>query len=162
MMLTSAQVPNLAVRYWFLVWWGFSLSAKLVIKGEGVRNLLTFNLWSLDFHLETEWLITGWTIFCVATYCFITRINSIHLYHMSLWFPWLEWSLFLLKKGFGKCPYLWQDLHWNFLAGHWKPSMWIKSPHFWHLSCSCKHSWYQSTYCNGLVCLLYHSCDWEV
>ena len=33
-----------------------------------------------------------------------------------------------------KCPYLWQDLHWNFLAGHWKPSMWFESPHFWHLS----------------------------
>ena len=63
---------------------------------RGCGNLLPCSLWLLDFHLETEWLITGWTIFWVATYGFITNINSTCLWHMSLWFPWLQQSLSLL------------------------------------------------------------------
>ena len=33
-----------------------------------------------------------------------------------------------------KCPYLLQVLHWNFLAGHLKPSTCLESPHLEHLS----------------------------
>ena len=38
-----------------------------------------------------------------------------------------------LKQKLVKCPYLWQVLHWYFLAGHLKPSTCLESPHLEHL-----------------------------
>ena len=38
-MFTSAHVSNLALRYWFLLWCGFSWQARLVMRWWGVGNL---------------------------------------------------------------------------------------------------------------------------
>ena len=46
----------------------------------------------------------------------------------------LKGAFFFWLQSLIKCPNLWQALHWNFLAGHWKPSTWAESPHFGHLS----------------------------
>ena len=82
---------------------------------------------------------------------------------MGLWFPWLEWSLFLLVTEACEVPILMARFPLTLLGWTLETFnvIWISnssdiSP------CSCKHSWHQSFSCNGFACHLYHSCDWVV
>ena len=127
-MFPSVQVSSLALRYCFLLWCRLSLYAKLVMRWDVVGSLgLACAHWILtckqkESSLEvksSDWLC----IWSHLPYTLHQLVNGV------LWVL-LTWKVPIsLKHKLVKCPYLWQDLHWYFFAGHLNPSTFLESSH---------------------------------
>ena len=131
-MLTLAHVSSLDLRYSFLLWCGFYLYVKLVIRWDVVGILVLacahciltckqkdslLEVKSSDWpHMESSFAYT-----CPA--CSWWALGALDLKYTCFW-----------KHKLVKCLHMWQDLHWNLLAGHLKPSTCLESPYLEHLS----------------------------
>ena len=128
-MFTLAHISSLALRYWFLLWCVLSLYAKLVIR------------WDVVECLDLPW--AHWIFTCRQKKSLL-EVHASDWQHMesscrytSSVCSWCAFGLkgtCFLKQKLVKCPYLWQDLHWYFLAGCLNPSTCLESPHLEHLS----------------------------
>ena len=131
-MFTSVLVSSLALRYWFPLWFGLGLFAKLVMRWDVLGNLdsasthwvltckqreSSLEVKSSDWpHMESSCVYTS----SACNWCALGNLD-------------LKGTCFLKHK-LVRCPYLWQDLHWYFFAGHLNPSTCLESPHCEHLS----------------------------
>ena len=128
-MFTLAHISSLGLRYWFLLWCGFNLYAKLVIGWDVVGILeLACTCWMFtskqkDSLLEVN--SSDWPY--MESPCVYTS-------SACSWCAFGSKSTCFLKHKLVKCPYLWQDLHWYFLAGYLKSSTCLESPHLEDLS----------------------------
>ena len=131
-MFTSAQVSSLALRCWFLLWCGLSLYAKLVIRWDVVGNFDS---------ACTHWIFTckqkESSLEVKSSDCLHIEASCIYTSSACNWYALgaldVKGTCFLKHK-LVKCPYLWQDLQWYFLAGHLNPSTCLESLHLEHLS----------------------------
>ena len=134
-MFTLAHRSNMALRYLFLLWCGFNVYSRLVIRWCGVGNLAPACVfcictckqkYSLLEVISPDWLQMESSCIYISPACHWCTWHILDLEDSDLlWYSLVKW------------PYLLQFMHCYFLAGHLKPSMGLESPHFEHLSLPC-------------------------